>query len=183
MATRELLPGEYAILAMLRLGPKHGYEMARFLERDGLPDVTRVEQSLLYAYLKNVERRGLIAGEEARVGLNPPRRVFHLTEQGEALVDIWLRRPVARLREVRLDFMLKLYFLHQIDPAAEPGLLRGQIASCEAYLERVWSRLPGAEAGFERLVLGSKASAAEATLAWLRDYAAELDAVRPEDTG
>ncbi len=183
MAARELLPGEYAILAMLRLGPKHGYEMARFLEHDGLPDVTRVEQSLLYAYLKNLDRRGLIAGEEVRAGLSPPRRVFHLTEQGEALVDDWLRRPVARLREVRLDFMLKLYFLHRIEPAAEPGLLRGQIAACEAYRERVAARLPGAETGFERLVLGSKASAAEATLGWLRAHAAELDAARREATG
>ena len=179
MTRRELLPGEYAVLAMLKLGPKHGYEMARFMDRDGLPDVTRIEQSLLYANLKNLERRDLIAGCEVRAGAHPPRRVFHLTPPGEVIVDEWLRQPVERLREVRLDFMLKLYFLHRLDPVAERVLLRAQIGACEGYRDRVVEQLArGEPTGFQRLVLGSKASGAIATLEWLRAYEAELDEVQ-----
>ncbi len=175
MAERELLAGEWLVLGMLRLRPRYGYEIARALELDGLADVTRIEQNLLYSYLKTLEKRGLIAGHEVRVGAYPPRKVFELTGAGEAAVDAWMRQPVERLREVRLEFMLKLYFLHAIDPKAERTLLDQQIDSIGAYIERVSARLAVAPPrGFERLVLGSKASAAEATLAWLRSYAREL---------
>jgi PadR family transcriptional regulator AphA len=175
MAERDLLAGEWAVLGMLRLGPRHGYEIARALEQDGLPDVTRIEENLLYSYLKTLDRRSLIAGHEVRVGAYPPRRVFELTPAGAAAVDGWLRQAVHRLREVRLEFMLKLYFLHQLDPGAEKVLLGEQIEAVEAYIDRVAARLSVAPAqGFERLVLGSKVTAAEATLAWLRAYANEL---------
>lgn len=175
MAERELLAGEWAVLGMLRLAPQHGYEIARALDQDGLPDVTRVEQNLLYAYLKTLEKRELIAGHEVRVGAYPPRRVFELTAAGRGEIDAWLRRAVHRLREVRLEFMLKLYFLHQLDAEAERALLEEQIEVVEAYVDRFSARLAVAPShGFERLVLGSKVSAAEATLAWLQSYAREL---------
>jgi PadR family transcriptional regulator AphA len=183
MEPRELLPGEYAVLAMLRLGPKHGYEIARCLQRDGLADVTRVEQNLLYAYLKKLDRRQLIAGQEVRDGAHPPRRIFHLTAEGESVVDGWLHRPVERLREVRLDFMLKIYFLHQLDPGGERQLLRAQVEACQAYVARIAARLPGCAAGFERLVLGSKLSAAEATLHWLIEHEAVLSHEGKADAG
>jgi len=101
--------------------------------------------------------------------------VFELTAAGAAAVDGWLRQPVDRLREVRLEFMLKLYFLHRLDPAAEKVLLGRQIEAVGAYIDRAAARLSGAPAqGFERLVLGSKVTAGEATLAWLQAYAREL---------
>ena len=163
---------------MLRLSPKHGYEIARSLQQDGLPDVTWIEQNVLYSYLKTLESRGLIAGHEERPGSHPPRRVFQLTPKGEEVVDAWLRRPVERLREVRLEFMLKLYFLHRLDGAAERELLNAQLASLDGYIDRIAGRLSAANShGFERLVLGSKASAASATRGWLQGYAMELGAL------
>lgn len=181
MTERELLPGEFLILAELRLGPRHGYEIARCIQQDGLADVTRIEQNLLYAYLKNLEKRALIEGREERVGAHPPRRIFHLTPSGVIAVDEWLRRPVERMREVRLDFMLKIYFLHRLDPDAERELLRVQLDVIHAYFDRVTERLSKAPAtGFEQLVLGSKASAAFATRQWLQEYAVEQGAVPAE---
>lgn len=171
---RELLPAEYAILGLLRLGPLHGYEMARRLERDGLPEVCPVEQSSLYTYLRTLEARGLVAWGEERVGQRPPRKIFSLTASGEALVDAWLRAPVGRMREVRLAFLLKLYFLRQVDPPAEVQLLRDQVAACERYLDVLSAR--ASSGAFSDLVLASKRSAAEATLSWIRRVLAEREA-------
>jgi PadR family transcriptional regulator AphA len=132
-----------------------------------------VEQSLLDRDVRNVVGRGLVAGMEARVGNGPPRKVYHLTPDGEAVFGRWLAEPVERLREVRLDFLLKLYFLHRIDAVRELQLLTSQIEVCAAYLDEA-SRRSASATGFARLVAGSKESAARATLEWLRHHRDEL---------
>jgi PadR family transcriptional regulator AphA len=170
---RPLLPGEYAVLGLLLSGPKHGYEMARYFDRDELSEVCPVEQSLLYTYLRNVEDRGLVTWSEARVGNRPPRKLFELSSHGRDLIETWLDEPVQRLRDVRLDFLLKVYFLHTLDAGRERALLDGQIASCERYHERLGER-EARSTGFARLVAASKRSGAESTLRWLREYAWEL---------
>jgi len=174
VADRELGPNEYALLGILRVrGPLHGYEMARTIARD-LADVCPTEQSTLYTYLRGLEARGLVTWHEERVGQNPPRKMFDLTPGGRDAVDAWLDRPQERIREVRLDFLLKLYFLAQIDPEAERRLFAAQVTACEEYLERLAART--AATRFGRIVLESKRTGAEATLQWLRTCAADAAA-------
>ncbi len=174
MQGRPLLPGELSVLALLRDGPMHGYEMARCFERDDLAEVCPVEQSLLYTYLRNIEDRQLVTWHEVREGKRPPRKVYALTEAGRDAVEQWLHEPVGRMRQVRLEFLLKLYFLHQSDVRAELALLQRQLAVCDDYRERLGERARCTE-GFPRLVAHSKLSAAEATIGWLATYAAELE--------
>ena len=152
----------------------HGYEMARYFDRDDLLEVCPIEQSLLYTYLRNLQERGLVTFEETRVGQRPPRKVFALTDTGREAATVWLHEPVRRLREVRLDLLLKLYFLHQLEPESELYLLREQVEICEAYHARLADRTASAT-GFDRIVARSRLSAAEATLRWLREYAWEVE--------
>lgn len=174
MAVRGLTVNEFAILALLRLlGPTHGYQMARWFEQD-LAEVCPIEQSALYAYLKNLEQRELVSWREVRLGQHPPRKIFQLTVPGESEVDVWLRKPVERMREVKRDLLLKLYFLHLLEPAHELVLLWAQIDACDAYRARIAGRLNDAT-GFERLVLRSKIAAANSTADWLRAYQDELE--------
>ena len=177
MTERTLLPAEFAVLGLLAIRPMHGYEMARYFDRDELLDVCPIEQSVVYAYIRNVEERGLVRWDETRVGLRPPRKIYELTDAGHAALQAWLQKPVERLREMRLDFLLKLYFLHVNDPAAERTLVDQQIALCERYRQRLAERV-ALGAGFPRLVASSKLTAAEGTLTWLRGYAAELATAR-----
>lgn len=175
MTERTLLPGEYAVLCMLALRPMHGYEMMCFLADEGLDAVCPVEQSTLYTYLRNVESRELVSWTEVRVGLRPPRKTYTLSTTGQHLVNDWLRQPVLRMREVRLEFLLKLFFLDLIDRPAVSALLSAQVAVCEQYLRLIGATEPASP--FRRLVARSRASAAEGTLTWLRDYARDLAAV------
>jgi PadR family transcriptional regulator AphA len=151
----------------------HGYEMVAFLGDEGLDAVCPVEQSTLYTYLRNVESRGLVTWAEERVGLRPPRKMYELTPEGRELVRTWLRQPVERMREVRVEFLVKLFFLDVTDRIAMRQLLEEQIAVCEEYLAQFTGRSYGSP--FRRLVAQSKSSAAEATLGWLKSYAYELE--------
>ena len=176
MNDRDLLVGEYAVLGLLALQPMHGYEMARSFDTQDLGEVCPIDKGLLYAYLRNVEERGLVDWSEERVGHRPPRKTYRPTDEGRTVLDRWLRRPVERMRQARLDLLVKLYFLHRLDASAERALLARQIDVCDEYRRRLEERLP-ASADFERLVLQSKLSAADGTAAWLRQYALEIDRV------
>lgn len=167
--SRELLPGEYAVLGLLADEPAHGYEVARRWAESALALVSPIEQATIYAYLQALEREQLVDWEEQRVGRRPPRRVYTVNEAGWSVLRAWLRAPVARMREVRLDFLLKLFLLERIEPAATAGLIADQIASCRRYIEQAELRLAAAS-GFERTVWESRLSAGAATLAWLQSH-------------
>lgn len=164
---RPLLPGEYAVLGLLGSEAQHGYELARRWQASPLAQVLPAEQSVLYGYLRNLERRGLLDWEEVRVGNRPPRRIFSASEDGWAVLRPWLRSPVRRMREVRVDLLLKIYLLRLLDPSGERRLIKRQVEVCEAYVADARAACEGAE-DFERLVWESRAVAAEGTLTWLR---------------
>lgn len=170
--TRDLLPGEYTVLGLLRREPLHGYELARCARDEGLTAVLPLEQSALYAYLNNLEERKLVSWREERAGRRPPRKRYELTPQGAATVARWLREPVMRMREIRLEFLVKLYLLGDVSPGEVPPLLERQLDVCRAYLEDISGRVPGSE-GMERLIALSKESAARATVDWLEQHLTE----------
>lgn len=166
---RGLLPGEYAALGFIAEEPLHGYELARRWASSPLSRVCAAEQSVIYGYLRNLERRALLDWEDLRVGNRPPRRIYELNEEGWSVLRAWLHAPVERMREVRLDLLLKLYFLERLDPHAIPALVERQVAVCRRYVEREERRLAESE-GFDRVVGQSRLSAGRATLSWLANY-------------
>jgi len=169
---RDLLSGEYAALALLRLQPMYGYEMGPYLAGAHLSEVCPIESGMLYTYLRNIAQRGLVSWGEVRVGRRPPRKLYDLTDAGRALIDDWLRTPVGRVEDIRREFLVKLFVLHRIAPDTELDLVSQQASVCQEYVERI----PNVSNGdsFLRLVTESKRAAAEATIGWLRDYRREL---------
>jgi PadR family transcriptional regulator AphA len=171
-AVSALKPLDYALLGLVSIRPSHGYLLQQaFSESADLGAVIRVEAPTLYAALKELAARGLIVGHEVKRGTRPPRTVFDLTETGRAALEEWLATPVERLREIRLDFLLKLYFVRQRDGDAARALLDSQIAACHRYLARLegWAaELP--LDGWMYVVAESRLVAARGTLEWLRSF-------------
>jgi PadR family transcriptional regulator AphA len=152
----------------------HGYEIAQhFLPEADLGQVTPADMSTIYTFLKDLQEHGLIRGRRETVGARPPRTVFSPTEEAGPLFLDWVRRPVARIREVRSDFLLKLYFAQRLGPTAVKTLVKDQIVTCHNYLERHRTSVRGLEpTSFEVIVAESKLTAAESVLAWLNRVAA-----------
>jgi PadR family transcriptional regulator, regulatory protein AphA len=164
-----LTPTAYAILGLLRERPMHGYEIAQHFKPEAdLGQVVPADMSTIYTFLKDLQEHGLIHGERVIVGARPPRTVFSLTAGTEPLFLDWLRRPVARMREVRLDFLLKLYFARQLGATEARALVKAQTIACRDYLQRQKTSARDLDAtSFESLVLESKLTAAESILDWL----------------
>lgn len=194
-------PAEYALLGLLREGSRHGYRLvAEFRPEGRLGIALRLKMSQLYAYLRKLERQGLLAShDEAPAGLRRSRRVFALTPAGERVFDAWLATPVEATREVQVAFLLKLAFT-LADPPAALALLTRQRAATSAWLARQrarevrllaqadaapaemgqagQTRAMGAPPSLALLALRRRILLSEATLAWLDDTRARLDASR-----
>jgi len=162
---------EYGLLGFLHAGPLHGYEIHRRLaDRAGLGRVWRLKQSHLYALLARLEAEGLIGSRREPQATRPTRRVFALTDAGRQALADWAQSPVARGREVRLDFMAKLYCARPFGPAVVAQLIARQRAALAGWLAEVRGQTPAAapaEALFARLVDDFRAGQIEAMLAWL----------------
>jgi DNA-binding PadR family transcriptional regulator len=123
MTDANLLPdpllGEWACLGILYDEPTHGWAVAARLRRDG--DIGRIwyhSRPLTYRSLDLLRRRGWVTtvGEEpGRAG--PNRTILAATRSGRARLRAWVRTPVAHLRDLRAELLLKLVFaeLHDID--------------------------------------------------------------------
>lgn len=171
-----LTPAEYAVLGLLRRKPAYGYELQRSLSGStGLGLVCPVEPAMVYAILKSLSGLELIDGEWDNASY-PPKAVYTISDTGELSFQTWLRRPVGRMREVRLDLMVKLFFLLEAEPSSARDLLQEQQEVCESYAADIQARMAELPpSSFDSMALGAKLSAAKHTYEWLTNCLRALD--------
>jgi DNA-binding PadR family transcriptional regulator len=131
--SEQLLLGEWACLGILYEGPSHGFAIASRLKPDG--DIGRVwslSRPLTYRSLEQLALRGYIEpiGEERGIA-GGNRTILAATRQGRARLRAWVRAPVAHLRDLRSELLLKLMIADRcgIDVAAMLAAQRERIAS------------------------------------------------------
>jgi PadR family transcriptional regulator, regulatory protein AphA len=178
---RQPLTVEHALLGFLHERPMHGYEIHQHLAGlAGLGLVWQVKQSHLYAMLDKLEGDGYIAGRQQAQDTRPPRRIFRLTGAGRKAFRDWLSRPVSHGREIRLEFMAKLYFARREGPEWVEGLIARQREECADWRAKLLVQAaasPG-PGSFEWLVYQFRVRQVESMLDWL-----ELCAAAKPETG
>ncbi|HET8846348.1 MAG TPA: PadR family transcriptional regulator [Ktedonobacteraceae bacterium] len=172
-------PAEYALLGLLEESPMHGYEMFQHFQSGVLGQIVHIEMSQLYAFLKKLERLDIIEASLEQQGPRPPRRVYRLTEQGNATFRQWLTTPVERPRDIRLLFLIKLYFVQRLLPAQLPTVIDQEIEACRRFLTSLETQRhdPGSirdPATFGQIVLNSRIYQTRALLDWLHELQAEF---------
>ncbi len=161
---------EHALLGLLRERPIHAYEIHQILTRpEALGLVWRIKQSLVYAMLDRLEQAGYISASLVPQDSRPPRKLLHLTPSGRAAFERWLTLPVAHGRDFRLEFLAKLYFAREEDPATAARLLMAQRAACQEWLSglRAQADTLAAERSYDWLVLQFRIGQLEAIVSWL----------------
>lgn len=161
---------EQTLLGLLKREPRHGYDLAReFTAGTILGEIVHLEPSMLYAYLKKLERAGQVRSVIQSQGSRPPRRVFELTDDGEQALTAWLSEPVEHTRDLRLEFLLKLAIARE--RPGEPGdvarLIERQHAVCDQFVASLRGQLAQEDDEFRRLVLEMRLAQNQALLDWL----------------
>ena len=124
---------EYAVLGVLPEQPKHGFAVAKQLEPAG--EVGRVfttRRPLVYRALDRLVDIGYAEPLGTEPGdAGPQRVVLAVSGAGRERLEEWLDEPVSHVRDLRLQFLLKLTLLTRAgrSPAA---LVRKQKAALES---------------------------------------------------
>lgn len=171
---------EYALLGFVRREPLHGYEVyRRLVETPELHLIWRMKQSRLYALLARLEDEGLLRATYEPQDNRPPRKVYHLTPEGETAFSRWLVEPVRLPREMRLGFMLKLYFAREGDAGTVKKLVENQQSVCDGW-RTMWAGDAATMSPFGRDVLRYRRKHVEMIKGWLASL--PEDAVSIEQT-
>jgi DNA-binding PadR family transcriptional regulator len=113
---------DWAVLGVLVEEERHGFAIARELDADGsLGRTWTVPRSLVYRALDHLLALELVAPVRTEDGDHGPRRtVMRPTARGRRALRTWLHTPVAHLRLVRSELMVKLTLLERAgEPVAE----------------------------------------------------------------
>jgi PadR family transcriptional regulator AphA len=159
---------ENTLLGLLKHQPRHGYDLAReFDDGTALAEVLHLEPSMLYAYLKKLEAADFIVAQVEANDPRPPRKVFALTSAGEQVLHAWLNEPVTRTRDLRLEFLLKLYIARLLDHDAAARLVVRQRDVCQTLVANLRTQAMDETDDFRRLVMEMRLAQNEALLGWL----------------
>lgn len=126
---------EYAVLGLLAETPSHGFALAKELEADA--DVGRiltVRRPLVYRALDRLVDTGLAERAHTERGDSGPTRLIHrITGRGRRQLHNWLEEPVAHVRNIRIELLLKLGLLRRAGVSPLP-LIAAQKKSLEPTL-------------------------------------------------
>ncbi|MBX7250839.1 MAG: PadR family transcriptional regulator [Candidatus Promineofilum sp.] len=170
---------ELALIGFVEDAPRHGYEIYQLLT--GTPELHRIwrmKQSRLYAMLARLEDAELLRSDVVMQAGRPPRKLLRPTEAGASAFQTWRTQPVAQPREMRLEFMLKLYFALRHTPQTAQQLVSAQQAVCAGWPEM---RPDPADGPFLHAVVVYRRAHIAAIRDWLASLATEtlLLAARP----
>ncbi|MDX1622432.1 MAG: PadR family transcriptional regulator [Gemmatimonadota bacterium] len=178
---------EYAILGLLALGPRSGYDIKKEAE-EVLGHFWHESYGHIYPTLGRLHGDGLV---EKRVEVQegrPNRNVYSITTDGEAELNEWLTEPVER-RPPRNELLLKVFFGRFSGPEAVRSILedyRDQQAEALARLETAVEMLDAGERGnpsyaYWRMTAELGLRAMAVVVQWCEDTARLLEEMEEEE--
>jgi DNA-binding PadR family transcriptional regulator len=175
-------PVEYAALGLLIEAPRHGYELRERL-RIGLERLWHVAASQLYSVLHRLEDKGWIDGRDETPDKRPTRTVYRVTPVGEQAFWRWVVEPVKHLRDLRIEFFVKVYLLRRVAPETIPSLFDAQIESLKELRARLrdQDRIDSDDDALAELALEYRRNQVANVIRWMRKH--RLDFTSKEDDG
>lgn len=134
-----MTPLSYALLGLIRLGPRSGYALRKVFETTPMGNYSSSPGSI-YPALKSLEKLAMV---EARGAADARGKgLYHMTAKGEAMLDGWLAAPIGDLGEA----MLRFAFLPEDDPEVILEFLNCFEAAAEARAAGLEASLSGENA-------------------------------------
>ena len=123
---------ELLLLGLLRNQEMHGYQLNEIISR--VNKYIGLKKATVYFLLDKMADSGWITRTDEQQGNRPPRRVYHLTSEGEAIFQQMLRENLARHHPTQFSGDIGLAFADALPADELKALLRNRRAAVEAEL-------------------------------------------------
>ncbi len=161
-------PQEYVVLGLLMKKERHGYEIHHHFS-SGLGRVWYTGISQIYALLKRLEDTGKVVSKVKIQDNRPAKKVYSITPKGREVFLSWVYGPLERIRELRLEFLAKLFFIRELKLPGTDELIKKQIDVCQDQLQTIKHKDTVCYDEFDHLVFQFRMCQLEAILTWLQD--------------
>jgi PadR family transcriptional regulator AphA len=157
---------ENALLGILMTGPKYGYELHGYVSAQ-MNQFWDLSMSQVYALLKRLENDGVVVSQEEWQERRPAKKIFTLTPSGRERFLQWVNSPVEHVRDMRIEFTAKLFFVRELGLTTGLSLIDKQIDALKEKLQVIESSKHEIIDAFQTLLYSFKASQTTAALDWL----------------
>jgi PadR family transcriptional regulator AphA len=162
------LSPEYALLGVLMAGPKHGYEVYHFFSSN-MEQFWRLSMSQIYALLKRMEKDGVVISKEEHQDNRPAKKIFFITSSGKERLLDWVFSPVNHVRNLRIEFMAKLFFIHELNLSGVSTIIHRQMMILEEKLRLMRRSQEKRMDEFQKVLHSFKIAQTIAAMNWLRE--------------
>lgn len=123
---------ELLLLGLLRGQEMHGYQLNEIISR--VNKYIGIKKATVYFLLDKMAESGWITRTDEQEGNRPPRRVYHLTAEGEAIFQRLLRDNLAQHHPTHFTGDIGLAFADVLPPDDLKALLHNRRAAAETEL-------------------------------------------------
>jgi PadR family transcriptional regulator AphA len=124
---------EYAILGFLTYQPFSGYDLKKFFD-ESVRHFWSATQSQIYRTLGRMAEDGWISMEVIEQEDRPNRKLYHITDEGQAELRRWLNTPLD-LPTIRHRWLIQVFFAHQLSDEEIGALFEAHAGKLRQKLE------------------------------------------------
>ncbi len=159
----------FAILGFFLEKPYHGYELYKHMSQSvEFKGIWRIKQSLFYGYLDKFFQEGYLDQRILEGDPYPARKEYSLTDEGKKFILSWIEKPVIHGREMRQEFLAKLFFAMKLDLQKGLSLIDNQKVECESWLDQISFAEEPNHSTYQSLIFQYRIRQIQAMIDWLQ---------------
>lgn len=157
-----------ALLGFFIEKPNYGYEVYKYLSNETtLFKIWHLKRSQFYSFLERLFSEKYLSHEIVEGQQYPDRRIFSLTPIGLQTLKDWMVTPVEHGREMRQDFLVKLFILQSYFPSRINELVQNQILICQQWKIDQELQLINETDQFQKLLISYRKMQIQSMIEWL----------------
>ncbi len=113
------------VLALIAEEPRHGWALHEELSATGdIGRAWRLSRQLVYRAIDTLEEEGLVRRATPKDGRGADKVIVSATAKGKNRINAWLDEPVAHLRDVRTELVVKVMLRQRVGLPVGPFVSR-----------------------------------------------------------
>lgn len=157
----------YAILGFFIEGPYYGYSLYKKIKSDTtFQKIWYLKQSQFYAFLDKLQTEKMLSFTIYEGDNYPDRKEYQITDLGMLTFNDWVVTPVERGRDMRQEFLIKLFFALKMPDKIVHELITRQKQAAGYWFDE-FQKLKHQDEFFDQIVNQYRLNQIQAMIEWL----------------